>query len=245
MICRNCNYILSGSEQFCPHCGASLPVNTKEAHEQVHKASPPDIFTSEKSRDTDEIKQPSNRIFLPADETPGEYETSSSGKGKKATVIVSLCLLLVFLCTAAFFITQKLDISPVLSALAPTEELTTSAPATTQTAILPENFGIIAPDISYKPLNCYLTSKVAIPLKKGPDDVYATVARINAGEQLQIIGGCLLDEQWMYIYYPTKNCYGWIESAFLTPVQNLEEVTLNEEAVDETTESEQPETTGE
>ena len=73
MICRNCNYILSGNEQFCPNCGFSLN-NTAD------QSRPPSIFTSEKDRDNDEIKQPANRIFLSPDENISYEEGSKKGK---------------------------------------------------------------------------------------------------------------------------------------------------------------------
>lgn len=235
MICRSCNYILTGSELFCPHC--ATPVS-KKADEADTASLPPPIFTSDKPRDTDEIKQPSNRIFMSTDQTDTEEEIP---KSKKSFVLVSLTLLLVFLCGCAFFLAKKLDIAPVLSSLAP--ETTQTAPSAEDTALvttkfseLDENYGLLPADISYKPTNCFVSSASSLPLKKGPDDTYAQITTIKVGQQLQIIGGSLLTDKWLYIYHPEEDLYGWAKAAFLSSADSLEEA--DEETTEQTCEGE-------
>lgn len=234
MICRNCNYILSGNEQFCPHCGFSLN-NTAD------QSKPPSIFTSEKGHDNDEIKQPANRIFLSPDENP-PYE-ESTGKGRKTAVIVSLSLLLILLCSCAVFAFQKLDISPVISSFFPDEsttaqeETTTEAPVSAVTGRLEKNFGIITPEILYKPTNCHTVSNNIIPVRKGPGDHYGQTAVIDMAQQVQIIGGSVANKDWVYIFLPSSDCYGWIKGAYLTQSDSLEESTtvVTSEESEETT----------
>lgn len=232
MICRNCNYILNGNEQFCPHCGFSL-------NNAADTAKPPSIFTSEKSRDDDEIKQPANRIFLSPDENlPYEENTK---KGKKAAVLISLSLLLVLLCSCAVFLSKKLDISPVISSLLPSEsttkqEETTKALVSAVTGKLEENFGILEPEILYKPINCHIATNTIIPVRKGPGDYYGQSTVIDAGQQVQVVGGDVAQKDWVYIFIPSADCYGWIKGAYLTQSDALEEsTTVVEEQTDEST----------
>lgn len=232
MICRNCNYILTGSEQFCPHC--ATPVSKKD-NENEASALPPAIFTSDKLRDTDEIKQPSNRIFMSPEQESTEQDVS---KGKKRLVLVSLTLLLVFLCTCAFFLAKKLDIAPVLSSLIPDTSQadvsqTESRLVTTKVSELSENYGLLPADISYKPTNCFVSSASSLPMRKGPDDTYAQITTIRVGQQLQIIGGSLLTDKWLYIYHPEEDLYGWAKAAFLSSAESLEESTESQEQTDE------------
>ena len=34
MLCRNCNYILSGTEDFCPHCGQATKTQEAETTQE-------------------------------------------------------------------------------------------------------------------------------------------------------------------------------------------------------------------
>ena len=239
MICRNCNYILGGNEQFCPHCGFSTSMS---AQTDPDTTKPPSIFSAEKEID-DETKQTANKIFLSADDS-NIYEEPIK-KGKKTAVIIALSLLLLVLCTCAFFISRKLDIAPALSALLPGESTTQQAPTTTEalvsavTGSLEESFGVIAPEILYKPVNCHIVSNTIIPIRKGPGDFYGQTTVIDAGQQVQIIGGDVAQKDWAYIFIPSIDCYGWIKGAYLTQSDSLDEITtlIQEQTAEDTSQS--------
>ena len=234
MICRNCNYILTGNEQFCPHC--ATPVTKKDTDDSA--ALPPPIFSSDKHRDNDEINHPSNKIF----HSPEHADEEDTPKSKKGAVLISLTLLLVFLCGCAVFLAEKLDISPVISSLisdSTKDDVTQSEEAliTTRLSELDDNYGVVPADISYKPRGCFIGSSSSVPMRKGPDDAYAQITTLKVGQALQIIGGSMLTDKWLYIYHPEADCYGWVKAAFLSSADSLEE---SSEQGDEETTSEVP-----
>ncbi len=231
MICRNCNYILSGSEQFCPNCGNSLQQSTDNTPNSSQALKPP-IFTSEKIWNENEVNNNQNKIFMQSDEP--DYPETKSGKGKKTVVILSLLILLAVLCSTAFFMFEKIDISPVISAIIPskesqseTQQSTIPALVTTATSQVNKNFGVISPEIIYKPVNCYISGNAPLQLKKGPDNAYGLVVNLTVGQQVQIIGGSVLSNDWYYVYLPAEDCYGWINGAYLSESETIEQVIVN------------------
>ncbi len=227
MLCRNCNYILSGNEVFCPHCGQALKekeIKTEEDESSVPLSTlpkakvPSSIFAGEITDSEEEVIKP----------------VSKRSRGAVSLVGVFVLILVII---AAFTAVQYFDLAPAISSLiasagasSPLRE-TTTVPAESE---IDSSIGVIPPEISYKPTGCYVTSVRPLPLRKGPADTYAQISAVPSGTALQITGGSLSGDIFVYVYIPSSDIYGWMSAAYLSENSALDAPTLPEK----------PETTG-
>lgn len=219
MLCRNCNHPLEGSEDFCPHCGVPCKfqeVQTKDAKEK-DKPAKNDLPKSRENEKPEIFR--SEPVYVYADDIcpPSGKKQRKNGA---AVIVLSVLLILVI---ALFAAAQYFNLTPVLSGrIANREETTTESVSTTRQGEFSENTGTVAPDISYKPTVCYLSATRGLTLRKGPDEDYAQVRLLPYACRLQLIGGCCAEEDWVYVYVPEYDVYGWLEAGFIMPEQEVE-----------------------
>ncbi len=230
MLCKNCNYILTGKENYCPNCASPLTEkasqtlkNQEEQHEtdeQNDKVTQRQFIFPEKEVKGYEAMREA-RIFY---ESPEQYESEKPEKKKSygGKIMFMLFLTCVFV-TGAFAVADYFDITPsVFSFLtqAPTESQSTTAAGFSH-----EN-SIIKPDISYTPEKAYIMSGEGLSLRKGPGKSYAPVETLSDLTAVIIYGGSLTEEGWVYVYCPEKECYGWLDGSFLARDAKEEKTTL-------------------
>ncbi len=230
MLCRNCNYILSGEEAFCPHCGQAL--KEKEIKTNEDESSVP-LSTLPRAR-------VSSTIF-DSEITDSEEEAVKSAPTKRSRSAISLVsvFVLILVITAVFTAVQYFDLAPAISSLIASAGTssglreTTTVPSESE---ISSNIGVIPPEISYKPTVFTVTSKGPLPLRKGPSDTYAQISAVPSGTLVQVTGGSLSSDIFVYAYIPSSDIYGWLSAAYLSESSALDAPTLPEK--EETTAAE-------
>ena len=233
MLCKNCNYILSGKENFCPNCAEpvaekapSKPKNQDEDHKKDRQDEPETSgkFIFPDSQENSYPLQRDVRIFY---EPPEPEDAAERVKKKSYGGRIMLMLFLICAFSAgAFAVADYFNITPAtlgLVASGNTDENTTAADAFSH-----EN-SIIKPDISYTPERAYVMSGEGISLRKGPGKEYAPVANLSDLTAVNIYGGCLAEKAWVYVYCAENECYGWLDGSFLA--REEEQITLQVENV--------------
>lgn len=219
MICKNCNYILSGKESFCPDCGT--PCEKDRAY-QREQNTPQVIFSPE--------KEPSSPIF--ASDVPPVPEHTEKKSRAGLYLIIVLCT--VILGTVAVSVTDMVDFTPVIASL-----LSFSEETTTEEATSPSEYdllsGIIPPAVNYRTSIAYISGETGQALKKGPDNSYGQIDVLTVGTIIHIVGGEKEKSEWVYVYSPEKDIYGWLSSSYISSSLNIisqEENEVYEEASD-------------
>ncbi len=230
MICRNCKFILQGSEKFCPDCGQAC--NENPTTEKDEKSTAPSILYSSDEADID---SPIFRDAPQQDEKPPRKKTS-------APAFLIVLLIICVLTVGGFTAIEYYDLAPVIKDyISPgtTDESTAEEESTTHESAYSDSFGIVSPDISFSPTICYVASDKALALRKGPDNSYAMLSLVDSGTQLHIIGGSHTHEEWVYVHIPSEEAYGWLSSSFLRqslPIQNNEPSVTEATSTESTTE---------
>ena len=224
MICRNCKFSLHGSEKFCPNCGAPLSEDSDEKSiRQLQPPPPPDIFfTPVKQETVQEVS--SHREAMPSNHREAPLQERKTKQRSRAPLVLSLVILLAILITGIFAAAEHFNVAPVImqylsgsTVQKSPEQKDFSSENTSLT-----DTGIIMPEISYAPTQAFVANKPSLSLRKGPSDSYGLIRNLTSGCQLQILGGTVNDEIWVYAYIPYYDCYGWLNSSFITLYNNLE-----------------------
>lgn len=231
MICRNCKFSLQGSERFCPNCGAPLSEdNDEKLSRQIAPPPAPEIFFTPVRQNAAE-----SGIFreMPAANCPAPQKAEKKRRAK-APIVLALVILLAVLITGAFAAAEHFNVAPVIM------QYLNGTPANNNPGAseVPEekttltDTGIIMPEISYTPTQAFVANRPSLSLRKGPSDSYGLIRGLNSGCQVQILGGSVIDEIWVYVYVPFYDCYGWLNSSFVTLYNSLEtpEVMQTEES---------------
>ena len=234
MLCRNCNYILSGEEDFCPHCGQA----TKTQETEITKE---DIDLSQNVTDLPKASKSSSifdsdTVIVTSEEEPLQKNKS----GRKAAITLVSMLVFVLIIIAAYTAAEYFDLAPAFSSFISQQASTSAEPETTIQTELSGTEGLLPPEINYKPALCTVISQKSLPLRKGPGDSYAPLGSVQGGTRLQITGGSLDSDIWVYVYVPSMDVYGWLSASYLTTDAALDSTTLPSQQ--ETSESTSAET---
>ena len=211
MTCKNCKNTLTGTEDFCPYCGASQKAPEIKAIPTEEKAAPPK--TAESS-----IFQ-SEPVYIYAEPPKGKKDT----KTKVATILVSLFLLTI-LVIGGLSLAQYFNLTPAFSALLstlPSQEST--SPQSTLEAEFNSSLGLVPPDINFKSTLCTVESEKGLALRKGPDNAYAQIETLSKGTVLQASGQSLQNNLWVYAYVPSLDLYGWVLASYITDTSAIKE----------------------
>ncbi len=219
MLCKNCNYILTGKENFCPNCAEPLtgkaPSKPKMQDEEQQKDKPDEPITGGRFvfPDSQENSYPPQRDVRIFYEPPEPEDVTERIKKKSYGGRIMLMIFLICVFTAgAFAVADYFNITPATFGLivsTKTDEQTTATDAFSH-----EN-SIIKPDISYTPERAYIMSGEGLSLRKGPGNSYAPVANLSDLTVVVVYGGCLADKGWVYVYCAENECYGWLDGSFL------------------------------
>lgn len=230
MICRKCSFILQGSEKFCPNCGADCSQKPQTEKEEDILTPPPSVLFSAPKEQREAPPEIQQRIFR-EEPTEDEEEKTKPKKSKAPAILVSV-LVIVILLVGGFTAMEYLGLAPVIMQYLETGNTvgdstegsneSTSEHDTTE-AIFSSSYGIVSPDINFKPTICYVATDKSLTLRKGPDDSYAPVETLETGCQLQVIGASNLNDTWVYAFVPTADSYGWLSSSFLSEASSLNE----------------------
>ncbi|MBQ3135855.1 MAG: SH3 domain-containing protein [Clostridia bacterium] len=220
MVCQKCNHILKGSESFCPDCGSPC-VKEKEVYKEPE--SPSVIFSSD--RDV------SSNIFV--EEAPPKYRQVQPEKKKSRAglyLVAVLCAVLVgvFAVAGAEIPAVSTAIASLFSSSAPEE---TTSPTTAEADYSPDS-AVVSPQVNYRTSVAYITGDKGQALRKGPDGSYGQIDIIPVGTDVHIVGGASVDGNWVYVYVPEKDTYGWIDDVFLSSV--ITDVSMQEEEAETT-----------
>lgn len=201
MICKNCNYILSGSESFCPDCGTPCEKDRSYQKEQnAHQV----IFSPE--------KETSSPIF--ASEPPAQFEPREKKSRAGLYLVVVLCA--VILGTVAVSVTDMVDLTPVIADLfsLPEEENTTEK--ATVVSEYDHLSGLVSPAVSYKTTVGFISGETGQALRKGPDNSFGQIDILSVGSEIHIVGSEKKDSDWVYVYVPEEDVYGWLSSSYIS-----------------------------
>ncbi len=236
MICRNCSFILQGSEKFCPNCGADCSLKQKtEKTEELQPPVPPSIFFTSPNQQA----QPSDtghKIFAEEDEDREEIPRPKKSRAKP--VLIAL-LTAVILLVGGFTAMEYFNLAPAIvnyletGLTEPQSESDKTINSDKVEEIYPSDKGTIPPDINYKPALCYIATDSSLPLRKGPDESYAPVHYLPSGSQVQVMGSSAVHETWVYAFFPAEEKYGWISASFLCDTELPEAETTESTDVSE------------
>ena len=230
MLCKNCNYILTGKENFCPNCAAPLGekftvMKKAEAENTSAEAEASPVSPSERKeyifpgKENEGPSAKDVRIFYDAperdDDKKDEKPKSYAGK------ILLLLFLTCFFAVSAFAVADYFDVTSTVVSLL--EAASRDKEDTTENTYNHES-SIIKPDISYTAVTAYVTSGSGLSLRKGPGKNYAPVETLADLTRVEIYGSSASDSQWVYVYCGEKQCYGWLDGSFLS--KNQESTTL-------------------
>lgn len=224
MLCRNCNYILSGEEDFCPHCGQALKSQASDEKNAIIKDIP---LTAGKEAES----AYASSIFESEPEVPDENTSTNQKKSSRSAKSLVALFAVILIAIAGFAAAEYFNLTPAIASfIASVSENNAVNDNNTNTSNLstdvPADTGLVAPEINYKPAIFTVTSKKALPLRKGPSDNYAQLDSAGQSTQLQVIGGCLSNDNWVYVYIPAKDIYGWLNASYLSADSALESTTL-------------------
>lgn len=228
MLCKNCNYILTGKENFCPNCAA--PLKEKSSSTEIKEEKSTETKEQEEiirqefifpKKEDEKIKAERNvQIFCEP------YEKTDIQPDEKKKSYAGRIMLLLFLTCAftvgAFAVADYFDITSSVFSFIGTA-------STKQEEKITDTYNhessIVKPDVSYSAETAYVMSGSGLTLRKGPDKSYAPVARLSDLTAVQIYGGSLASESWVYVYCAEKESYGWLDGSFLAK-QEKESTTL-------------------
>lgn len=219
MLCKNCNYILTGKENYCPNCAAPLkkepPDTVKDEPEKPAEDIQDDVFIGKKyvfpEARSEEFKQ-QKPMHIFADLPEGEEERPQQKKSYGARIVLLLFLTCAF-AVGAFAVIDYFDITSsvfsfISSSAQPKEKETSES-------LFNHNSSVVKPDISYTPSAAYVMSGKGLTLRKGPDKSYAPLANLSDLTEVQVYGASASQEEWVYVYCSETGSYGWLDGSFL------------------------------
>lgn len=223
MLCKNCGYILSGKENFCPNCasplkGAKNEVEEKPKQEKESLTEEDEIIKQEyifpQVQENDINTQRQLQIFSEPD------EDNQSVKEKEKNYAGRIMLLIFLTCAFAagtFAVVDYYDLSSAVFSFVK------DAHRSDADTVFDHKNSVIRPDKSLIPsYACVLTGK-GIDLRKGPGKSYAPIAQLNEQTAVQVLGESLADGGWVYVYCDEMQTYGWLDAAFITAIKPDEE----------------------
>ncbi len=242
MLCKNCNYILTGKENYCPNCAAPLserPLQMPEAQQDVrekdeHKEQilKKEFIFPEKEDRYPELRRQS-RIFC---EDSEEREEKNAEKKKSYAGRIMLLIFMTCAITAGCFaVVDYFNLTSAVSGFLNAQTTTEAASSTSSDVGYSHESSIIKPDITYTPERAYIMSGEGLTLRKGPGKSFAPVTNLSDLTAVAVYGGSLSSEGWVYVYCDEKECYGWLDGSFLA--MGEEAVTVS---VDNSVEQELP-----
>lgn len=229
MNCKKCNYILTGKENFCPNCGTIPEITSspfpkiKEIYE-IPKVNP----LPEKPKTLDEIlftdpaeEKEDNVIkkhFPEHDFVTDELPDTQDDK-KERNTIGRIFLLLFICCTlavSAFGLADYFGITPKLKSYISTFSQTKAdSTQSTSTSVFSHGDTVIQPDVNCAMETAYIFSGTGLTLRKGPANSYAPLYNLTDLTMVQIFGSSLANPEWVYVYCPEKDSYGWLNGSYV------------------------------
>ncbi len=224
MLCRNCNYILNGKENFCPNCG-TIPLTAAQSFPTIKKI-PPEAPPAPEEKSASPEKTPdkkdfqftgaNNGIFVHNEEDfsgPDDEPEELLPQKKKSTAKI---FILLFLCcalaTTAFALADYFGIIPDLTSIASNF---TADNEQKQFPSFNHTETVIEPEINYPMTTAYVLTGNGLTLRKGPGNGYAPLYALTDLTQVQIFGGSLANTNWLYVYCGEKESYGWLDGSYV------------------------------
>lgn len=238
MLCHNCNYILSGKENFCPNCGTMPEGRTDSMFttKEVAKDKKNEVEVKEEKEpvviypkdEPEEIPFKDVNIFYESDE---QTDLSDEKKDRKApTKIFLLLFLTCALSVTAFGLADYFGITPTVKNLVQTLSQKKYNISSDEASPYSHESSIIEPDINYSMSDAYIMSGNGLTLRKGPGNGYAPIHNLTDLTRVHIFGGSIVNKNWVYVYCPEKESYGWLNGSFLATEQTASAVIPDEEA---------------
>lgn len=233
MLCRKCNYILTGKENFCPNCG-TMPLDAAPPYPTVKKLDSPPKSEGEKtateqkkvsdslfSEDNQSFTAPSNMKIFNIDNDDEEHEELSPKmkKDENKRGAVGKIFLLLFICcvlaVTAFGLADYFGITPRISRLVNGLVSDGSANQESTVGAFSHDSTVVEPEINYRMKTAYVFSGKGLSLRKGPSNSFAPLHNLTDLTQVKIFGASIANPNWVYVYCPEKECYGWLDGGFL------------------------------
>lgn len=231
MICKKCNYILSGKENFCPNCGA-IPFSTppESPEEKTSPLMRPEkqtvVSVPSKSAvnytpcESPATPTPDIGIFNTEDDepfitdNPHKKERGNNKKNSMGKVFV-LLLICCTLAVSTFGLADYLGITPKIAKYISTFSQNKSASVQTTSQTFSHESTITPPEINYPMQTAYVFSGKGLTLRKGPSNNFAPLYNLTDLTLVQIFGASIANPQWIYVFCPEKNSFGWLDGSFV------------------------------
>lgn len=229
MLCKNCNYIITGKENFCPNCASPVKAEAAPKGFEGTCEKPKEVTEHKK---TDEDKKES--IFAEFEQVHPEEQRASifyepqekqqeKEKDKNKSYAGRIMLLLFLTCIFAAGAFAVADYFGITSTVFSFIESSAAKSEEADEGYYRHENSIKKPDVSYSPVTAYVMSGKGLTLRKGPGNTYAPVGKISDLTAVQIYGESLTEEGWVYIYCAETECYGWLDGSFIAKEQGKTE----------------------
>lgn len=230
MLCQNCNYILSGKENFCPNCGTmpySAPpfpktkdIETGNSKNTSENTAVKENFTFPEADMRNAARFQQEEIFssyaLEKEEKSGtgtgEETEKSRGSGGKILILLLICCTLA---VAAFGLADYFGLTTSVAGFMQTVSQDKNSAKEKTTETFRHDKTVIDPEINYSMTTAYIISGNGLTLRKGPSNSYAPLCNLMDLTKVQVFGGSLASRNWVYVYCPEKDSYGWLDGSFL------------------------------
>lgn len=174
-----------------------------------YPASPNDVFCPECGTRIIQDQSVSNQStpYQPVPVQPKPHKSSSN-------IIIAVVAVVLVVAIAAgvglFFVFGKKDKATVL----PAKEATTASNSTTKSNPTSDSSDtdLTQPNVKYTEETYYVSSINGAVLKSGPSSADKTLDIIDYNCVVKIRGGYDGIENWVYVYCPEQNAYGWVNS---------------------------------
>lgn len=221
MLCHNCSYILSGKENFCPNCGSMPYGQIKETEKKATDAKKEQPVITPESYPP---YTPAKPYVPPAKASDIFADTLESVNDEKSDMpknpVGKIFVLLFLTCTlavTAFGLADYFGITKTVSGFVQTLSQKESGKTEDSPSAFDHKNSIEEPEINYSMSTAYILSGSTLTLRKGPSNSYAPLHLLQNLTRVQIFGGSLASPDWVYVYCPEKECYGWLDGSYLSP----------------------------
>lgn len=218
MLCENCNYILTGKENFCPNCASAV------RRERLSRLQETDVeknaitkkedssekgFVFQKKEDDVQLKKDKMNIFYDyaQDDEQEQVVKKKSAAGKIFVLLMILCVLTVGVFAVADYFNLTSSVFGFLRT-AVTDNVSTTVNFDHQSSVL-------APEINCTPCIAYVMSGKGLTLRKGPGNSYAPLKKLTELTCVEIRGESITEKTWVYVYCGEAIGYGWLDGSFL------------------------------
>lgn len=239
MNCPKCQYPLPSDITVCPNCGTIIPQNSSYSNSPVdHQPQ----YNSQPQYEPQPQYNAQPQYDSQPQYVPQPAPQKSSGSTKIVVAVIAVILAVAIIGVGAFFVVRTVNADKEDTKTSQSsddegededekkdkdddkgdEEDTTeekTEPSETSyngNSSSDDSQSIVEPNIKYTAAVYYVTPKEGLILRTGPSKDYSRILTISYSSVVEVRGGCDTADDWVYVYYPKGNRYGWVNDNYIS-----------------------------